>query len=187
MPKSAREVFRVLSGSTYTPQEIYKITTVPPRTIRFALNILKKKGLVIEKISFKDMRKRYLKNDGDPNSGFFLASVSQETVLLGLSQFSKNLEYGGNAVVPDGVIGKIFGMPVVVHNGLADKELYLCSKESIGFGFQKGIAMDEQPANQYGVGAKRVAMDVIFGCAPLHVNEKSSGAGNSALIFALND
>jgi len=59
LPKSAREVFRVLSSSIYTPQEIHEITGIPPRTIRFTLNLLKKKGLIIEKKSFKDMRKRY--------------------------------------------------------------------------------------------------------------------------------
>lgn len=66
LPKSAREVLRLLSSSTYTPQEIHEITGIPPRTIRFAINLLKNKGLIIEKKSFKDMRKRYCtggKND----------------------------------------------------------------------------------------------------------------------------
>jgi len=59
LPKSAQEVLRVLSSSTYTAQEIHEITNIPPRSVRFALNLLKKKGLIIEKTSFKDMRKRY--------------------------------------------------------------------------------------------------------------------------------
>ncbi len=59
LPKSAQEVFRVLSSSNYTPVEIHEITGIPNRTIRFALNILKKNGLVVEKKSFKDMRKSY--------------------------------------------------------------------------------------------------------------------------------
>jgi hypothetical protein len=137
--------------------------------------------------NLQDMRKRFLKNDGNARQGFWLASVAQETVIMGLSQFQKNLEYGGNAVVPDGVIGKIFGMPVIVHNGLADKELYLCEKESVAYGFQSGPAMDSQKANEFGVGAERVAIDQLFGVKALHTDEKSAGAGNSALIFALND
>jgi len=59
LPKSVREVFRVLSSSTYTPEEIHEITGIPARTIRFAINLLKKKSLIIEKRSFNDMRKRY--------------------------------------------------------------------------------------------------------------------------------
>lgn len=59
LPKSARKILRFLSTSTYTPQEIYEITGIPPRTIRFAINRLKKKGLIFEKKSFEDMRKRY--------------------------------------------------------------------------------------------------------------------------------
>ncbi|MBD3155277.1 MAG: hypothetical protein GF368_01320 [Candidatus Aenigmarchaeota archaeon] len=59
MSRSAREVIRILSSSTYTPEEIHQITDIPPRTIGSAINLLKKKGLIIEKKSFKDMRKRY--------------------------------------------------------------------------------------------------------------------------------
>ena len=66
LPKSAQEVLRLLSSSTYTPQEIHEITDIPPRTIRFSINLLKKKGLIIEKKSFKDMRKRYCTGGNKP-------------------------------------------------------------------------------------------------------------------------
>jgi len=64
LPKSAQEIFRVLSSSAYTPQEIHEITGIPPRTIRFALNFLKKKGLIIDKKSFNDMRRNYCTRGG---------------------------------------------------------------------------------------------------------------------------
>lgn len=59
LPKSARIIFEVLSSSTYTTKEIHEITNIPPRTVRFAISILRERGLIIEKISFKDLRSKY--------------------------------------------------------------------------------------------------------------------------------
>ena len=47
--------------------------------------------------------------------------------------------------------------------------------------------MDEQPANEYGVGAVRVAMDQLFGVKAMQTGLKGAAAGKSPLIIGLND
>ena len=133
-----------------------------------------------------DMQYRYLGNDGLPELGTWFCSVSQNKALVQLTEF-KDVSAFGEMVIRDGYVKQILGMPVVIHNGLAAKELFLAGKDSIAVGFQSGLAMDEQPANEYGVGAVRVAMDQLFGVKPLHTARKGAAAGKSPLILGLND
>lgn len=129
---------------------------------------------------------KYMSNDGIQTEGTWFMSVAQHSAAMNLTEL-KQLDTFGEPVIRNGVIQQIFGMPVVIHNGLLSKELYLAGKESVGFGFQSSPAMDEQKANEYGVGAMRVAVDQLFGVKALQTGEKDAAAGKSPLIVGLND
>lgn len=133
-----------------------------------------------------DMQEDYLLADGLVEQGAWFVSVQQNKALVSLTEF-KDVSAFGEMVIRDGYIKQMLGMPVVIHNGLAGKELYLCAKESIAYGFQSAPAMDEQKANEYGVGATRVAIDQLFGVKVMQTALKGAAAGKSPLIIGLND
>lgn len=133
-----------------------------------------------------DMQFRYLNADGLLEEGSWLISVSQNKAILGLTEF-KDTSAFGEMVIRDGYVKQILGMPVVIHSGLASKEAYLVGKEGLAIGFQSAPAMDEQKANEYGVGASRVAVDQLFGIKALQTGLKGAAAGKSPLILGLND
>lgn len=132
------------------------------------------------------MRKNLMKADAVMSNAVIVASPAQEAVLFGLDEFKRADVYGqGN--IPTGVIGSILGMPVYVHNGLADKQLFMYEKSGLAIGFQSAAAMSAQGANEYGVGAERVAIDQLFGIKALQTGLKGAAAGKSPLIQGLND
>jgi predicted transcriptional regulator len=58
LPPSAKLVFRLLQVSGFmTQQEIVEETSLSPRTVRYALERLRKEGLLKEHPYFKDTRK----------------------------------------------------------------------------------------------------------------------------------
>ena len=116
----------------------------------------------------------------------FIASPKQKAALLALDEFKRADIYGA-ANIPSGTIGFIHGAPVVVHSGLAQKELFLAHKEAIAYGFQKAPAYGEQAAIEYGVGAMRAAVDQLFGVMGLQIAQAGAAAGKSPLVVGLND
>jgi hypothetical protein len=134
-----------------------------------------------------NMRKTILKADGILANSVIIASPAQEAVIMGLAEFKSADAYGGNAIVPNGVVGKILGMPVYVHNGLADKQLFMYEKSSLAIGFQKQAEYGEESFLELGVGAKRCAVDQFFGLAGMQLALKGAAAGKSPLVVGLND
>lgn len=133
------------------------------------------------------MRKAILKADGNLADCVIIASPAQEAVLMGLSEFKDAAAYGANAVVPNGVIGKILGIPCIVHNGLTDKQLFLYEKSALVIGFQKQAEYGEQSFLELGVGAKKCAIDQYFGIAGQQLALKGAASGKSPLVVGLND
>lgn len=133
-----------------------------------------------------DMQENYLIADGLPEQGAWFVSMQQNKALVGLTEF-KDVSAFGEMVIREGYINRLLGMPVVLHNGLAGKQMFLAAKESLAIGFQSAPAMDEQKANEYGVGATRVAIDQLFGIKALQTGLKGAAAGKSPLIIGLND
>lgn len=132
------------------------------------------------------MRQEILKADGNIGQTVILASPAQEAVIMGLSEF-KDASVFGQAVIPRGVVGQILGMPVIVHNGLADKQLFMYEKSALAIGFQKEASYGEESYLQLGVGAKRCAIDQYFGVAGMQLALKGAAAGKSPLVRGLND
>jgi hypothetical protein len=77
-----------------------------------------------------------------------------------------------------GQIGRCLGIPVIVHNGLADGEFFMFEKSGIALGFQSAPAYGEAPAIDYGVGSVKRAIDQLFGVAGLQLT-----AGVSPLVI----
>jgi hypothetical protein len=129
-----------------------------------------------------EMRNSLQKNDGDLSMAAFVISPDQEEELLKVTEFS-SAEVYGQPVIPNGVIGRVYGIPVVVHNGLATQQYFLAEKGGLAIAFQKAPAMSEQPANEYGTSAKRVAMDQLYGITGLQLGFKGVGPTESPLII----
>jgi len=57
LPPSAKLVFKILEfGGQLTQKQIVRETYLPPRTVRYALNRLKKENILVEKFYFRDAR-----------------------------------------------------------------------------------------------------------------------------------
>lgn len=116
----------------------------------------------------------------------WLISPAQKAATLKLDEFKRADVYGtGN--IPSGVVGWILGAPVVVHSGLPAKQVLLAHRESIAYGFQAQAQYGEQDAIEYGVGAKKAAIDQLFGVVGLQQGQGGATAGKSPLIVGLND
>lgn len=125
-------------------------------------------------------------NDGDLDLCSFWVSTDSRKSLLKIDEFSKN-DVFGRPVIYTGQIGQLYGVPVIAHNGLGSNQILLVEKSAMAIGFQSGPAMDEQGANEYGVGAKRAAMDMLYGLMASQQGEKSVGTGKTPLIAKLRD
>lgn len=114
-----------------------------------------------------------------------VVSVAQEQIMLNIDKFIRADAYGSSNI-PAGVIGKLYGVPVMVHNALpAGFNALMYEKSAACYGFQKGPAYDEQKSIEYGVGSKLCAVDQLFGAQALQIAQESAGAGKSPLISAL--
>ena len=161
-------------GRYFDEKIIAELETVGVATTTVALLITR--DVVLE------MRKALLLNDGDLANAVFLISPDQEEAMLKVAEFTQADIYG-SAVIPSGMIGRVYGVPVIVHNGLGVNQYMLCEKEGLAYAFQKAPSMAEQPAIEFGTSAKRVAMDQLFGVSGLQLGEKGVLATESALII----
>ena len=133
-----------------------------------------------------DMQEQLELHDADMDMASFWISPSQKKALLKIAEFTRADAYGSSNI-PGGVVGSVFGVPVVVTNALAAQQYFMVEKSGLAAGFQKGLAMSKQGANEFGVGAERVAMDQLFGVKALQLGVTNGkgivpAAGESALI-----
>ena len=135
-----------------------------------------------------EMRAKYLRQDGLLEEAVLVIPPEQEKAMLALSTFADNQIYGPGNAIPSGVIGKVFGIPVLIHNGITDTAAYyLMGKSGMAIGFQQSPMMSEQGANEFGAGAKRVAVDQLFGVKGLQIAVNGAASGKSALIIKDNN
>jgi len=126
-------------------------------------------------------------NDADMDMVQIVVSTDQKYKLLKINEFSAN-DVFGSPVNFTGVIGQLYGHPVIGHNGIGTtQQAFAYEKSGMVVGFQSAPAQDSQPANEYGVGATRDAMDQLFGVAAQQLGEKSLAATKSPLIAKLKD
>lgn len=131
-----------------------------------------------------DGREQLVKSFADLSQSLLLVGPDQEKAILKITEFKEAQVYG-QAVIPNGQIGTILGLPVMVHQGVATGKAYMWSKEAIAIAFQKQPMMGEQPEIAYGVGAKRVAIDQLFGVKAMQLGQLGAGASQSPLIVKM--
>lgn len=133
-----------------------------------------------------DMREALLSRFADPNMLTLAIGVDQEKAMLKIDSFTRADIYGSSNI-PSGMIGKVYGVPVMVHPGLSAQTFYMYEKSGCCIGFQSGPNMSEQPANEYGANSKRAAMDQLYGVKGLQIAQAGVAAGKSALVVKDNN
>lgn len=123
----------------------------------------------ITKAIVLEMRKILKTNQADLNQCVLLVSAEQEANLLNIDEFTHADVYGAGAPLATGVVGRIYGVPCIVHSGLPAGSFYMFEKTGIAIGFQANPAYDEGPALEYGAGAKKRVLDQLFGVMALQV------------------
>ena len=130
-----------------------------------------------------EMREQFLDNEGDMDMAAWIVSGDQETELLKIDEFKRQDVYGPNGAIRSGVIGTLFGAPVIRHNGLGASTYYLAGKEGVAYGFQRSPAIDSEKDIDYGTGAMKWAMDQLFGVQGMLLGEGSAAASESAHVI----
>jgi hypothetical protein len=135
-----------------------------------------------------DMREFLMANFADMSTAKLIISADQEKAMLKLPEFSQ-YDYRGNGTSPivNGMIGSVYGVPVVINQQVGAQQAYMVCPEGSGFAFQKAPAVAEQQEIKYGTGGKLVAVDVLYGVDGLLLGEGSAAAGKSPLIAKLKD
>lgn len=131
-----------------------------------------------------DAREQLVKSFADVSACAMLVGPDQEKAMLKIADFVR-ADYYGASNIPSGEIGRVWGMPVLVHQGVAAGKAYFYSKDAVGVAFQKAPSMAEQPEIAYGTNAKRVAIDQLFGVKALQTGELGAASGKSPLIVKL--
>ena len=132
------------------------------------------------------MRKHILDAEGMLEDCVLVIGTESEKAMLLINDFVRADAYGSSNI-PGGVIGSVYGVPVMIHTGVAGKQAYMYSKEGVGLAFQKQAAMSEESANDYGASSVAVAMDMLFGAGGLQLGEKGAGGTESPLVAKLED
>lgn len=130
----------------------------------------------IDKTKILNARKWLLKNQADLSQCFIVVNPDDEALLLAINEFVAADVYGSSNI-PNGVIGKIFGMNVMVHTKPDLAKSYIYSKEAIAFGLQMAPNYAEQDAIEYGTTSKRAAVDQLYGHKALQLGQGLDFAG----------
>lgn len=150
------------------------------------LEVKDKFGFTATEVALRDkvleVRAWLKRNEAVLENTVFVVAPEMEAELLKVSEFSQ-AQIFGQAVIPAGVIGRLYGMPVVTHSGLEDDESFIWEKTGIALGFQAAPNYASQPAIEYGTKSVREAMDQLFGVQGLQIDQGTNTAvGKSALI-----
>lgn len=90
---------------------------------------------------------------------------AQEKYALAIDNFIDASKWGSNEPIQNGVIGKIYGLKVVISNVFESDSLVSWHPSAVGFAFAQGIQVGTQPdlANL----GDRYSLDFICGCTEL--------------------
>lgn len=128
-----------------------------------------------------DLREELIKNFADMGMLTMLVGPDQEKVMLGLAEFSR-ADYYGSSNIPSGLIGRVYGMPVLVHPSMPAGSALLYEKSALAIGFQRGPQYDEVKDPRYGTGAVVAVVDQLYGVKVLQDGSLGKAAGTSPLI-----
>lgn len=131
------------------------------------------------------MREYLMTNNADMNNLNLLIHPQQEHEMLNINNFVQAFAYGGQGNIPSGVIGRVFGVPVMVSNAVAPSKCYMYDKSAVAIGFQKGPQYDEVKSPQYGSGAILAIIDQLYGVKSMFTGQEGAAAGKSPLIVKI--
>lgn len=140
-----------------------------------------------------NMRKFLLQNFADMNKVVLTIAADQEAVMLQLPEFSRyDYRGGGEAPVINGMIGRVYGVPVVVHQQVPSQQAFMFEASGLGFAFQQNPNVGEMDDVSYGSMGKKVAVDTLYGVDGLQIavgvqidGTTAIAAGKSGLVAKL--
>ncbi len=134
----------------------------------------------IDKTKILNARKWLLKNQANVADCTIVVNPDDEALLLAIPDFVQAYAYGA-ANIPTGVIGKLYGMNVMIHQKPTLAKSFIYDKAAIAFGLQKAPQYDEQKDIRYGTGSMLAAIDQLFGFKALQLGEGLDFAGVALL------
>lgn len=126
----------------------------------------------------------YLKKNEAMGQFIMACSPDQESEMLKIADFVRADAYG-TSNIPNGVIGKVFGAQVLVHNGLTAGQSFIYTKEAIAIAFQQNVEMVVQPDSDYGTKGAKITADQVFGLLAVQQGKGTAAAGKSPWIASL--
>lgn len=140
-------------------------------------------GLDITTDDILDMREFLIANFADMSTANLVIAADQEKAMLKLPEFSR-YDYRGNGAAPviTGMIGSVYGVPVVINQQIGAGEAFMVVPEGCGFAFQRTPAVASESDLDYGTGGQKVVIDQLYGVGGLQLGEGSAAAGKSPLI-----
>lgn len=139
-----------------------------------------------------EMRRYLMENNANMSDVVLVVPPSQEEAILKIAKFSEAQIYG-QSVIPAGVIGRVYGIPVLIHNSneLGEQQSLMFEKSALAIGFQKLPSFDEQKKIEFGTGATLQALDQLFGVKGMQLGvstpKHTVATGVSPLIAKLAD
>jgi len=130
----------------------------------------------ISQTKILNARKWLLKNQADVSQCSIVVNADDEALLLAIPEFVRADAYGSSNI-PAGVIGRIYGMNVLVHTLPTLAKSFIYEKAALAFAFQKAPQYDEQKDIRYGTGAMLAAVDQLVGLKGLQLGNGLDNAG----------
>ena len=115
-----------------------------------------------------EMRRILLKNKANPRDLYLSVAPAQEANLLKIDPFVSAEKYG-SAIIPQGVLGTLYGVKVIVTPELGDQQYFMHEREGFGYALQRAPAFDEAPRPEFGVNAKLQVLAQKYGQKTLQV------------------
>lgn len=140
----------------------------------------------ITKDIFLEMRRALKQRKARNRQLYFACSPAQEEILLGIPQFVEADKFG-SAIIPNGVLGRLYGVQVVVSPELGDQQFFMYAPDSMALGFQRAPRFDEEKAISYGAGSMQQIIDQKFGVKGCLLGLQGVLATESALMVKDNN
>ena len=179
--RASREHARDFDARVFTEMEAAAIVTTTAGDIS--------QDVVLE------MRQVLCQNKAMMNDLWLDLGCDQEAIMLKIDPFVSAEKYG-SAIIPQGVLGAIYGVKVVSSPELSAQQFFMHERAGIAFALQRAPAFDESPQPQFGVGAKLQVLAQKYGIQALQLGVPGAfkadgttalGAAESALIIKDNN
>ena len=122
-------------------------------------------------------------NNGDLSQASLVINAESEADLLAIDDFVRYDSVGlAPSPVVTGLIGRIYGVPVIMSNAFAAGEYHMFEKGGIVGAFQRQPQIGMSPEVAFGPTAQRWAIEAQFGVKGVQIQVGTAAAGKSALV-----